>query len=367
MCRVGSCHVNMSTGQNLRRDVNEKESDSTAGEVKEEPKAEGRKGGEEGDTNAQNTTATVNEQNSESTEKPLPGTVLNHHSDIMNVLSKGTQILLRKNKYPFVCKRHFEVAKEKKGKVKEEGAHPPDVRSSNSNSNSISVDKPALPPRERKLIDFRNKVYVAPLTTVGNLPFRRIMKRYGADITCGEMALSDQLLSGKPHEWALLKRHPSEDIFGVQIAAGHADQYTRVAELISNEPGMEIDFLDMNLGCPIDLVCERGAGASLMLREKKLRESLEGMLSVLNCPVTVKMRTGWVEEKPIAHRLVPKIQSWGIDGIGAVMVRPPLRCFSRPSIFVSHWRVCTSCFERFMAEVVCSGTPKSLGGITSRR
>lgn len=103
--------------------------------------------------------------------------------------------------------------------------------------------------------------------------------------------------------------------------AGHADQWTRVAEVLANEENMEIDFVDMNLGCPIDLVCEKGAGASLMLRERKLRDSLTGMLKVLPCPVTIKMRTGWNENNPIAHELVPKIQSWGIDGIGAFMVR----------------------------------------------
>uniref|UniRef100_A0A8C7VT98 tRNA-dihydrouridine(47) synthase [NAD(P)(+)] n=1 Tax=Oncorhynchus mykiss TaxID=8022 RepID=A0A8C7VT98_ONCMY len=166
---------------------------------------------------------------------------------------------------------------------------------------------------EKKQVDFKDKLYLAPLTTCGNLPFRRICKRFGADITCGEMAMCTNLLQGQSSEWALLKRHESEDLFGVQVEGCFPDTMTRCAELLNNK--IDVDFVDINSGCPIDLVYKKGGGCGLMTRTNKFEQIIRGMNSVLDVPLTVKIRTGVQEKANIAHKLIPEMKKWGVSMI----------------------------------------------------
>lgn len=166
-----------------------------------------------------------------------------------------------------------------------------------------------LLPREKKAIDWRDKLYLSPLTTVGNLPFRRICKSYGADVTCGEMALCESLLKGTKQEWALVKKHESEDIFGAQICGNNVYLITKVAQLL--QENTELDFIDLNVGCPIDLIYKKGGGSALMHRVNTLEASIRCASRILSIPFTVKIRTGVYQAKKIAHTLVPKIAQAG--------------------------------------------------------
>uniref|UniRef100_A0AAR2KA37 tRNA-dihydrouridine(47) synthase [NAD(P)(+)] n=1 Tax=Pygocentrus nattereri TaxID=42514 RepID=A0AAR2KA37_PYGNA len=168
-----------------------------------------------------------------------------------------------------------------------------------------------LRPCEKKQVDFRDKLYLAPLTTCGNLPFRRVCKRFGADITCGEMAMCTNLLQGQASEWALLKRHHTEDLFGVQLEGCFPDTMTRCAELLNQN--IDVDFVDINSGCPIDLVYKKGGGCGLMTRTNKFEQIVRGMNSVLDVPLTVKIRTGVQQNCNIAHKLIPELKKWGVS------------------------------------------------------
>ncbi|KAL2632793.1 hypothetical protein R1flu_004272 [Riccia fluitans] len=195
-----------------------------------------------------------------------------------------------------------------------------------------------LPPREKKLIDFRDKLYLAPLTTVGNLPFRRVCRTLGADITCGEMAMCRNLLQGAASEWALLRRHSSEDIFGVQICGGFPDHVARTAEMIERE--CEVDFIDVNIGCPIDLVVNSGAGSCLLTKPQRLEQIVRATAGVMETPLTLKLRMGYYEGRNCAHCFIPDLYDWGVSAV-TVHGRTRQQRYSK----VANWDYVYQCAE----------------------
>ncbi|XP_055903816.1 tRNA-dihydrouridine(47) synthase [NAD(P)(+)]-like [Eupeodes corollae] len=165
-------------------------------------------------------------------------------------------------------------------------------------------------PASKKNVDFFNKLILSPLTTVGNLPFRRICKEFGADITCGEMACVVPLVKGLTQEWALTKRHESEDIFGVQLCGNNPFLISQAAQLL--QENSKVDYVDLNIGCPIDLIYQQGGGSALMRRSNILEAIVRSCSTLLGAtPFTVKMRTGVYADKSVAHELLPKVEEWG--------------------------------------------------------
>lgn len=190
---------------------------------------------------------------------------------------------------------------------------------------SKATDKPlgALADFEPKPLDLTGKTILAPLTTVGNLPFRRLCVKLGVDVTVGEMALSQSILSGGPSDLSLLRRHESEKCYGVQVAGGDVETMAKLAQFV--DENVDCDFVDINCGCPLDDIHRKGAGSALMSRKVKLEGIVRCMSTVLRTkPLTLKMRTAHYEDSKsktkefegrIAHQLIPQLEEWGVSAL----------------------------------------------------
>lgn len=127
-----------------------------------------------------------------------------------------------------------------------------------------------------------------------NLPYRRLCVELGALVTVSEMTLARRLRQNRRSEFALIRRAPSEPCFGVQLAGNKPEELAWAAHL-AEERGA--DFVDLNLGCPIDRFTRIGLGASLCRQPNRVRRLVEAMKAgVTRVPITVKIRLGWNDD-----------------------------------------------------------------------
>ncbi|EPY51923.1 tRNA dihydrouridine synthase Dus3 [Schizosaccharomyces cryophilus OY26] len=175
---------------------------------------------------------------------------------------------------------------------------------------------PTLRPQEKRRIDWKGRKILAPLTTVGNPPFRKLCGSLGADTFYTEMAMCYPLMQGNQPEWALVRGINTEretmpngrkGILGIQLACSKLWQGVKTAQVIA-ENCDGADFLDLNCGCPIDLVFRQGAGSSLLENPSRLIRNLQGIDAISGTiPTTVKLRTGNREDHPVVHKLLSRI------------------------------------------------------------
>lgn len=98
----------------------------------------------------------------------------------------------------------------------------------------------------------------------------------------------------------------------------HHFNHTYVFQILERETST--NFVDLNCGCPIDAICNRGCGAALLQRPPKLLDLVKAMTKNLTRSVTVKIRTGWNDKEPSAHKLLPVLQKSVGTKLAAVMI-----------------------------------------------
>ncbi len=152
---------------------------------------------------------------------------------------------------------------------------------------------------------------MAPMAMGGNLPYRRLCREYGAVRTCSEMILAHKLVKGG--EKPLLRHHESETDFGVQLT-GKRPEVMAAAAQMAVETGAS--FIDLNFGCPIDLVVRKGAGAALLRRPNKLAAVVATVRKAVAIPLSVKIRLGYSRNEYNCVKVAQRAEEAGADAVG---------------------------------------------------
>ena len=158
---------------------------------------------------------------------------------------------------------------------------------------------------------FRNRVALAPMSGVTDLPFRQLAFEFGAGFVVTEMVASRELVGNSAESWSRLKNSGIRPHI-VQLA-GRDPHYMAEGARIAEANGA--DVIDINMGCPAKKVIGGLSGSALM-REPELALSLiEATVNAVKVPVTVKMRLGWDEHSINAPELAHAAEDLGAQMI----------------------------------------------------
>ena len=194
---------------------------------------------------------------------------------------------------------------------------------------------------------FHNKLWLAPLSGISNSPFRKICKRYGADVVLSEMISADGLVRNSEKTQKLALFSEDERPIGLQIFGSNPEIIAQgIKILLKYNP----DFIDINMGCPAKKVIKRRAGSAILKNKELLINIIKSARSVVDkIPLTVKIRSGWDSADDLMN-IAKLIEEADAD---AIILHPR----TREQMFTgkSNWELIKNVKEMVKIPVIGSG------------
>lgn len=153
---------------------------------------------------------------------------------------------------------------------------------------------------------------LAPMEDVTNPPFRKFCKEFGADWLYSEFVSADALVRSVHKSLKKLTIEESERPVTIQIYGRYIDSMTEAAKIVEE---VQPDFIDLNFGCPVKRVAQKGAGAGLLKDIPLMIEMAERIVKAVKVPVTAKTRLGWDCEHIIIEDIAEGLQDVGIQAL----------------------------------------------------
>ena len=159
-------------------------------------------------------------------------------------------------------------------------------------------------------ISVTDPVWLAPMTGVSDLPFRKLVKRFGVGMVVSEMIASRAMIVETRSAMRMATFDASEYPFAIQLAGCDPEVMAEAAKL-NEDRGASL--IDINFGCPVKKVVGGHAGSALMRDEPLAGKILEAVVKAVKIPVTLKMRTGWDDNSRNAPNMARIAEEAGIQ------------------------------------------------------
>jgi tRNA-dihydrouridine synthase B len=156
-----------------------------------------------------------------------------------------------------------------------------------------------------------NAVFLAPMTGVSDLPFRRLAHAHGAGLVVSEMVASAELVQNRAD---VLRRAEGQGLspFVIQLVGCEARWMAEGARIAEARGA---DIIDINMGCPNREVTGKASGSALMRDLDHALTLIAAVVGAVSVPVTLKMRLGWDDRSRNAPELARRAEAAGIQMI----------------------------------------------------
>lgn len=158
-------------------------------------------------------------------------------------------------------------------------------------------------------MEVRNRVVLAPMSGVTDMPFRQLAWRHGAGLVVTEMVASRELVNSTAESWARFESAGFEPHM-VQLAGREAHWMAEAAKIAADHGA---DIIDVNMGCPAKKVIGGYSGSALMRDPDHALSLIEATVKAVTIPVTLKMRLGWDENSINAPEIARRAEDAGVQ------------------------------------------------------
>lgn len=159
-------------------------------------------------------------------------------------------------------------------------------------------------------VDASSKLFLAPMASICNAPFRLLMEDLGAGFTVSELISCHGINYKNQKTLEMLRIHPREKNVGIQLFGEEGLKMAEAAK-IAEDFGPKI--IDINMGCPVKKVVTKGAGSALLRDPKSLYPFLTEIKKAIKVPLTIKIRMGWDAHEINADEIIKVAADAGVS------------------------------------------------------